>query len=302
MRSSDRVHTKMPPTVFSDEPWATYGERRTPSDRGAGVGVRVRSRGSSVLPIVIMWAAYIVMVTCNVLFEALRLGGVTSAEVSASVFAWFTPAGYVFAIWGLIYVALFAWLVNCTRRETRAAMDAAGITSMISGLFVVSCALNVTWLILFHLRQAVASLFVIVFLWIALVALYRIVREHDAPSRVAGILNWAPISIYAAWLTVAVIANASHVATRISGAAVPLVGEVSTLVLAVVVLAAGYLMRKRYDDPAFQLVFLWAIIGVGVHLMGVSISTSLILFALSVGAAFITYFMPDGRRIPSRAL
>lgn len=181
-------------------------------------------------------------------------------------------------------------------------MDAAGTISMISGLFVVSCALNVTWLILFHLQQTVASLFVIVFLWLALMALYRIVREHDAPSRVASILGWVPISIYAAWLTVAVIANASHVVTRMSGTAIPLAGEVSTLVLAVVVLAAGYLMRKRYADPAFQLVFLWAIIGVGVHLMGVSISTSLILFALSVGAAFITYFMPDSRRIPSRAL
>lgn len=31
------------------------------------------------------------------------------------------------------------------------------------------------------------------------------------------------------------------------------------------VLAFGYVMRKAYDDMAFQLVFLWALIGVGVN-------------------------------------
>jgi len=44
------------------------------------------------------WVALVATIACNALFESMKLGGVTSAEVSNEVFAWFAPAGYVFAI------------------------------------------------------------------------------------------------------------------------------------------------------------------------------------------------------------
>ena len=59
--------------------------------------------------------AYVVTVLCNLLFEATRLGGTTSGEVANLMYVWFMPAGYVFSIWGLIYVALIVWLVQYTR-------------------------------------------------------------------------------------------------------------------------------------------------------------------------------------------
>lgn len=299
MRSSDAIYVRMAPTAFSDDSWVTYGERENRRGRG-GSAYRGMSRRFWVTAVV-MWVAYVAMVTCNVLFEALRFGGTTAAEVSASVFAWFTSAGYVFAIWGLIYVGLFAWLAYYMREESRIAINADGSSMKIPGLFVASCALNVVWLILFHLQQTVWALVTIVALWFVLVALYRAVRRQDYPTRMMKALGQAPISLYTAWMTVAVIANASHVATRLAEAPMPLVGEVSTLILVALVLAAGYMMYKRYDDIVMPLVFLWAIIGVGVNLLGVSFSTALIIFALSAGAAFITFFKVDGVRLPSRA-
>ncbi|WP_165253009.1 TspO/MBR family protein [Adlercreutzia sp. ZJ304] len=257
--------------------------------------------GHAMSPVIAMWVAYVVMVVCNVLFEALRLGGTTSAEVSASVFAWFTPAGYVFSIWGLIYVALLAWLVYYTREESRNAADVTNFTPKTAGLFIASCILNVAWLVLFHFQQTIVALVVIAALWGVLVALYRDIHARYLSSTWAKVLGWVPISIYVGWISVAVLANASHVITRLAGGSLaPFVGELSTLIVVAVVLAAGFLMRKRYDDIAIPLVFLWAIIGVGVNLINVSISTSIIIFALSVIAAFLTFFKVGEIRVPSR--
>lgn len=274
--------------------------------------------------VAVMWAAYAVMVLCNVLFEALRLGGTTSSEVSNQVFAWFTPAGYVFSIWGVIYLALFAWLAYATwstsptaraGRSSRArrakagggpaAGGVAGASRSVPVLFVASCVLNVAWLVLFHFEQTALALLVIAALWVDLAALYAAVRRSGAMpgsgapagaglrERAMAALGWAPTSIYLAWVTVAVFANTSHVLTRAVGEGIPLAGGLSTLVLAAGVLLVGYFMRMRYADGVMQAVFLWAIVGVGVHVMDASALVAVMLFVLAAFAAVVTY-VPAG--------
>ncbi|WP_394137804.1 hypothetical protein [Cytobacillus oceanisediminis] len=46
--------------------------------------------------------AYMLMVTVNVLASILPLNGQTTGEISNKLDVLFTPAGYVFSIWGLI--------------------------------------------------------------------------------------------------------------------------------------------------------------------------------------------------------
>ena len=249
-------------------------------------GMKVRRSARPYLAV--MWIAFAVMVACNVLFEALRLGGTTSAEVSGAVFAWFTPAGYVFAIWGVIYVALFAWLAYCTLGEARRAWHPAWNLAAVSVAFAVSCALNVAWLVLFHLQLVAASMAVIVALWATVAVLYRAVRKGTFETWPVA-LGWMPVSLYAAWLTVAVVANASNLVTRMAGEGAPLAGAVSTLALAAVVLLAGYFMRTRRADPVAPLVFLWAVVGVGVHALDASVPVAIGLFALATLAAFVTF-------------
>lgn len=61
---------------------------------------------------VVLAVSYVAMVAFNALGEIFKLGGVTSADVSNEVFAWFAPAGYVFMIWSVIYVGLAVWGVR----------------------------------------------------------------------------------------------------------------------------------------------------------------------------------------------
>ena len=47
----------------------------------------------------------------NVLANALPINGLNTGQISDSFDVYFVPAGYVFAIWGLIYIGLGAFAV-----------------------------------------------------------------------------------------------------------------------------------------------------------------------------------------------
>lgn len=233
--------------------------------------------------IMISWVAFAATVICNVSFELLRLGGTTSAEVSNQVFAWFTPAGYAFSIWTLIYLALGVWLISITRsylkEETR--------THAQEVLFSASCALNIAWLATFHFEHVATALVVIIVLWGVLAALYA--TEHQAKAPFA---RRAPISLYLAWISVATVANAANLSARTLGD-VSMLGEVSTVALTVVVLLAGYAVCRIADDKVFPLAIIWATAAVGVHLMDASPATATAVFSVTVVGALLTYLRPE---------
>ena len=220
--------------------------------RNTRTGRKLERGGYLTVETVTMWIVYALTLIGNAVIEGGRVGGTTSADIAYGVFTWFTPAGYVFAIWSLIYVAMVVWLVA----YTRTAPVRADRFTMTSILFIASCALNVLWLALWHFELVAVSFIVILAEWLVLAALYLNVRRtmKTASGRV-------PVSIYTAWVTVATLANMAILVTRALDGGIPFFNGLFTILLTAGVLAFGYVMRKAYDDMAFQLVFLWALIG-----------------------------------------
>ena len=56
-------------------------------------------------------AAYLVTILMNYLANAVPFNGQSSGDVSDKYYTLFTPAGFTFAIWGIIYLALGAFVV-----------------------------------------------------------------------------------------------------------------------------------------------------------------------------------------------
>lgn len=227
----------------------------------------------------LVWVALVATIACNGLFEWMRLGGVTSAEVSNEVFAWFAPAGYVFAIWGVIYAALALWAIVATVKG----MKQQTVTMRQAVFFAVSAVLNIGWLAAFHFKMIDVSVVLIIALWCVVFALYSTFSRPGSPL-------WAkaPFALYFGWLCVAVVANIAHLATRMFD--IPLiVNQVSVVVAVVVLLIVAYAVARTRDDWVFPLVVLWAAIGVGVHLMAADMAISTALFALSAAGALAIY-------------
>lgn len=248
--------------------------------RNTRTGRKLERGGYLTAETVTMWIVYAVTLLGNAIIEGGQVGGNTSASVAYGVFTWFTPAGYVFAIWTLIYIALIVWLVA----YTRAAPTRPDRFSFASVLFIASCVTNVLWLALWHFEMIGVSFIVILAMWFVLGALYLNVRRTaKTPS------GWVPISIYTAWVTVATLSNLTILATRMLDGGIPFFNGLFTILLTAGVLAFGYVMKKVYDDMAFQLVFLWALVGVGVNVAAASEFTAAIVFLLCVAGAIVTF-------------
>lgn len=88
------------------------------------------------------------MVTLNYLSIALPLGGMTTQELSDKYANPFTPIGFTFSIWSVIYTLLLIFsilpLVNYFRGKTQ---KNKLIEKNIGYLYVISCALNGAWIL-----------------------------------------------------------------------------------------------------------------------------------------------------------
>jgi len=205
--------------------------------------------------------AFALVVAVNALANALPLGSQTTGQVSANYSSLFTPAGYVFSIWGLIYAGLTAFIVYqalpAQRSNPRlAAMQVA---------FVANCVANALWLFLWHYDLIVASLVVMLVILVTLVWIYRaldIGRADVTPAE-----RWLvhlPFSIYTAWISVAAIANLSavQVARGWTGIGFDAITWTVIKIALAGAIAATVLFRRR--DIAFVLVVVWAGAGIAV--------------------------------------
>ena len=88
----------------------------------------------------------IATITVNALANILPFNGQTTGEISDRFPIRFVPAGYVFAIWGLIYLALLAFAIYQVlpaQRDTK-------VLDEIAPLYWLASIANAVWIVLWH--------------------------------------------------------------------------------------------------------------------------------------------------------
>ena len=155
-------------------------------------------------------AALVIVLIVNGLASGLPLGGQTTGQVSAKYPSLFTPAGFTFAIWGIIYLSLIAFVIYQALPGQRNSQTIAKITP----LFVVNCMSNAAWIFAWHYDFLWLSLLLMVVTLLTLVQIYRLLSAAGEPD---SITEWLclrlPFALYTGWITVATIANISVLQT-----------------------------------------------------------------------------------------
>ena len=199
--------------------------------------------------------AYILVITVNGLANALPLNGQTTGEISNRLNVLFTPAGYVFSIWGLIYLLLGIWVIRQFPKDRRY----LPIYQETSGLFVLSCILNSLWIFMWHYEFFGLSVIVMLLLLITLIRLYTKLKAVDA-----SFFDLLPFSVYLGWISVATIANISYYLTYIDWDGFGISDAVWTFLLLIIATILALYFLKSEQDWIYPLVFVWAFIGIGV--------------------------------------
>jgi hypothetical protein len=223
---------------------------------------------------------FIAVIAVNALANALPLNGVTTAELSDSYPNLFVPAGYVFSIWGVIYLLLLGFTVY----QARSAQRGSEFMEKIGWLFFLSCVFNSVWIFLWHWRLVLPSVLVMFGLLGTLILIYlRLDIGRGAPSRDERLYVHLPFSVYLGWITVAPIANVTALLVSWGWPSYgPAAVNWTMLVITVAVaLSLANVWLRR--DVGYNLVLIWALVGIAVKQWGVG----LVPYAALTGAAVI---------------
>src|SRR5512147_814965 len=106
--------------------------------------------------------------TVNILASALPLNGQNTGEISDRFPVYFVPAGYVFSIWGVIYLGWIAFILF----QFRARQQENVRLRRLGYWFAVSNIANAAWLFCWHYNRFGLSVLVILGLLGSLIASY----------------------------------------------------------------------------------------------------------------------------------
>ncbi|RCK76887.1 MAG: hypothetical protein ANABAC_3312 [Anaerolineae bacterium] len=197
----------------------------------------------------------------NGLANALPFNGLTTGEISDRFQVYFVPAGYVFSIWGLIYLGLLAFAVYqaLPAQRTNPRLQAIG------GWVVVGSLANSAWIFLWHYEQFPLTLLAMLILLLSLILIYlKLDIGRRSVSKAENWLVHLPFRIYLGWITVATVANVTTLLDYLQWDGFGLSAEVwFSLILIAILGIAGWVNTTR-RDVAFTLVILWALAGIAV--------------------------------------
>ena len=235
--------------------------------------------------------AFVLTVIVNSLAGSTTLiGGVNTAFISDSNPTLITPAGYTFAIWGIIYILLGAFVIYQALPRQRA----KPYHKQIGWLFVLSSIINICWLFLWQYELLAPSLILMFLLLATLILIYtRLGIGKSTPTFQEKIAVHTPFSVYLGWITIASIANVAVTLVSLNWDGFGINPETWTLIITIIALLLTLIVTATRKDIAYGLVVVWALLGIASKQTNTNIVTAaqasaiIILLAL-VGITILT--------------
>jgi hypothetical protein len=203
----------------------------------------------------------ILALTVNVLASALPLNGQNTGEISDRFQVFFVPAGYVFAIWFLIFVGWIAFAIFqfIPAQKESPRLRNLGYWFALSGVF------NAAWLFCWHYNLVGLSVLVMLTLLGTLIISY--LKLDVGRAAVSSAEKWAvdvPFSVYLGWISVATVANITSWLYSINWNGFGITPQVWAMIMLVVASLIGVLMTLSRKDSGYLFVFVWAFAGIAV--------------------------------------
>jgi benzodiazapine receptor len=227
----------------------------------------------------------VIALTVNALAVLLPLNGLTTAQVSDRFPVLIVPPGYVFSIWGIIYLGLIAFTVYqaLPRQRENARLQKMGLWFFFSSLA------NALWLVSFQYLQFGLAMIIMLVLLGSLIRIYTglgIGREIVKPVE-RWLVN-LPFSIYLGWITVAAIANAAQLLFSLSWNGFGIPAEMWTLIMLVAAVIISALVSFTRRDVGYSLVLVWAFTGIANKQVTLPLVSSAAWLAAAAVVVFLT--------------
>ena len=203
----------------------------------------------------------ILALVVNILASTLPLNGQNTGEISDRFQVYFVPAGYVFAIWGIIYIGWIAFTIF----QFQPVQKESPRLRRLGYLFAISNIANAAWLFCWHYNLFGLSVLVMLVLLGLLLASYLRLNVNRTP--VSALEYWSVdvlFSVYLGWITVATVANITDWLYFIGweGFGIPAQTWAGIMLAVASLLGLGMAITRR--DVGYLAVLVWAFVGIAV--------------------------------------
>ncbi|AYD47826.1 tryptophan-rich sensory protein [Arachidicoccus soli] len=207
--------------------------------------------------------ALLVTIVVNYASNTGMLNGNTMKTVSDKYHNFFTPAGYAFSIWGLIYILLivfvFAGISSLVKKDNNP------IFEQISWWFVLTCLANCLWVFAWLYDYTGLSVILMIILLTSLVKIIfnaRLELDHVPFKRIVSV--WWPFCFYAGWISVALIADIAAYLTKIEWSGFGISPITWTIIMMCIAGIINLIIIQKRNMREFALVGAWALIAIAV--------------------------------------
>lgn len=211
-------------------------------------------------------SALLVTITINYLSSAGIFNGVTVADISDQYHNYFTPAGYAFAIWGLIYVGLLAFVIYTGKSLFVKDESNDEIVLKVGWWFVLSCVANSLWIVFWVKNVLWVTVLLMLFLLLCLIKIIlNLNMEMDYhPFKKYLFIYW-PFAIYAGWVSVAFIADISSFLVKMDWNGFGLSPVLWTIIMIVIAGLINLTVIWKRNLREFALVGVWALVAIAIE-------------------------------------
>lgn len=204
----------------------------------------------------------ILVILVNYISQAFSLNDTTIGEMSAKYANLFTPAGYAFAIWGIIFLGLLAYGIFQVRRAYYSEKESNFIEQTGYWFFLANI-LNCCWVLAFMYDFTGFSVLIMLGILLSLIKiiLNTNMERWDAPITTIAFVWW-PICLYSGWISVATIANIAAYLSKLDWNGGILSEQAWTINMIVAATIINLLMIWKRNMREFAMVGAWALFAI----------------------------------------
>ncbi len=218
------------------------------------------------MPVIFNTLGFILVLILNSLANALPLNGLNTGEISDMFPNYFTPAGFTFSIWGVIYLFLTFFIVRQVFHYLRHKTLLPEVEK-IGYLFFFSSLMNAGWIAAWHYLQITASFIIMILLLVTLMLIYdRLNAGRKAAAKARNQVDrwtlYVPFSLYIGWITAAAIANLTALMIHFGFDSLGPIGVFWASIMVFIASLIGIAVLAFKRDFIFAGVLIWTFAGI----------------------------------------
>lgn len=210
---------------------------------------------------IVLLLSFALMVTMNALANILPINGIGTGAISDSYPNLFAPAGFTFAIWGVIYLLLLVMVVYLIGQSKSALASDIGEVRKLVWIFVVSNLANTIWILAWHYRYIWVTVILMLIILVCLIVMMATVKELKWPLKRLALVKPA-VGVYFGWITVATVANITTFLVSMGFQGLGISESIWMMFILVVATGIAWFAIKWSQCAGYGMVIIWAYFGI----------------------------------------